>query len=105
MGKHGDPIGRFYSFVDTNGPDGCHIWVGGKRAGRYGAFKFEGIQVSAHRFAYELAHGPVAEWLCVLHKCDNGLCVNPDHLFLGTQADNVDDMISKGKQNFWGKIK
>jgi hypothetical protein len=52
----------------------------------------------AHRIAWEDTIGPIPEGLCVLHKCDVSACVNPNHLFVGTQQDNIDDMIQKGRK-------
>jgi hypothetical protein len=54
---------------------------------------------AAHRVSYELHFGPIPDGQFVLHKCDNGFCVRPDHLFLGTQQDNVDDCVAKNRRN------
>lgn len=56
-----------------------------------------GRQVYAHRYAWVLANGPIAPGLVVCHTCDNPPCINVDHLFIGTQADNVRDMYAKGR--------
>lgn len=78
--------------------DGCWLWTG--RLGRtgYGRFKPspEGL-VLVHRFSWQMHNGPVPDDLRVLHRCDVRNCVRPDHLFLGTQADNVHDMHAKGR--------
>lgn len=76
---------------------GCWIWMGELRPNGYGALKIDGRQVSTHRFSWETQHGPIPEGLCVLHRCDVKTCVRPDHLFLGTNDDNVADMIAKGR--------
>jgi hypothetical protein len=68
--------------------------------------KHEGLPViRAHRLAWELANGPIPAGLSVLHRCDNPRCVNVDHLFLGTQRDNVLDSICKGRYNAFGRQK
>lgn len=79
---------------------GCVIWTGATNAdGRYGTMRFGDKNHQAHHIAWEIKHGPVPDGMNVLHKCDCGLCVNADHLFIGTQAENVADMIRKGRKN------
>ena len=65
----------------------------------------DGSRLYAHRAAWELAHGPIRAGLKVCHRCDNPRCVNPSHLFLGTQADNVHASIHKGRFNCFGRQK
>lgn len=84
---------RFWSRVQKS--DGCWTWTGSKDGDGYG---FVGRD-RAHRFSYELANGPIPKGLCVLHTCDNPPCVRPDHLFLGTHADNVADRHAKGRDS------
>lgn len=88
---------RFWSKV--NKTDTCWIWTA--NAQRYGYFTLSSIERSelAHRVAWLLTYGPVPDGLNVLHKCDNTLCVNPDHLYLGTQHQNIKDCISRGRRN------
>jgi hypothetical protein len=87
---------RFSRYVRKS-KTGCHIWVGSKSQYGYGKFYFEGKDVRAHRVSWILTKGKIAENCLVLHKCDNPSCVNPNHLFLGTQKDNMQDMINKGR--------
>lgn len=61
------------------------------------------LRVYAHRLAWELTYGVIPAGQCVLHKCDNPRCVRPDHLFLGTQRDNIHDAIKKGRRNAFGR--
>lgn len=90
---------RFMSKVVVQ-PDGCWQWTGavnGGTKGRYGSIGLAGKHLLAHRAAWLLFHGEDPGTSCICHRCDNGLCVNPDHLFRGTQADNMHDMESKGR--------
>jgi hypothetical protein len=80
-------------------PGGCWIWTGCKAGNGYGAIKINQKQYGAHQMAYLFFRGPLPKGLMVCHHCDNPLCVNPKHLFLGTALDNVRDMYSKGRQN------
>ena len=86
---------RFWSKVVK--ADGCWEWTAYRDPLGYGRLNVDGVPVLAHRLAYELEHGAIPDGMCILHRCDNPPCVNPDHLWLGTQADNSLDMASKGR--------
>ena len=90
---------RFWEKVIVKGPDVCWEWKGGCNNYGYGAFwSFHNKVEGAHRVSWKLHNGPIPRGMCVLHHCDNPLCVNPAHLFLGTKADNTKDMMLKGRQ-------
>jgi len=96
------PIGnefRFWRLVTKGEPDECWPWRGATIRGGYGNFRETNPRrtVHAHRFAYELVCGPIPAGLMVLHTCDNPSCVNPSHLFVGTDADNMRDKTAKGR--------
>jgi HNH endonuclease len=76
----------------------CIEWMGSLDGGGYGQFRRQGRLLKAHRHAWEQANGrKITDGLFVLHTCDNRACINPDHLFLGTNQDNMDDMVRKGR--------
>lgn len=77
--------------------NGCWIFTGRCNMHGYGTISFENKPVLAHRMAYILCIDDIPSEMNVLHTCDNPPCVNPDHLFLGTQQINVADMVSKGR--------
>lgn len=90
---------RFWSRVDKSGTNGCWLWLGCTCGSTsiYGTHGYQGKTYKAHRLAYELTHGPIPNGMLACHRCDNKLCVNPDHIFLGTQKDNISDMYRKGR--------
>lgn len=97
--KHSDII-RFWSKVNRKASYECWPWLAGGYCGKsklYRQFWVNGRSVTAHRIAFEIANGPFDKMLHVLHKCDNPICVNPNHLFLGTNSDNIRDKMSKGR--------
>lgn len=90
---------RFESKYEVALETGCWDWTASTINCGYGQFKADGKMVRAHRVSYELYKGLIPEGLCVLHKCNNRKCVNPDHLFLGSKADNMSDKVAKNRQS------
>lgn len=88
---------RFWKHVAKT--EGCWEWTGSTSKKGYGKLNIGGVTKAAHRFSYEIANGPIPEKLFVLHRCDNPPCVRPDHLFTGTNEDNVKDMMKKGRHH------
>lgn len=89
---------------------GCLLWCAATNEHGYGRIMCGSRNVTGsrrmtlvHRIAWELEHGPIPAGLCVLHKCDTPACVNVDHLFLGTPADNVRDMMRKRRVGGWAR--
>lgn len=96
---------RFWSKVDKNGPTMphmstcCWVWTSECVNKGYGRMKYGTVRQLAHRISWELKNGPIPKDLQVLHQCDKPPCVRPDHLFLGTQKENLQDMLKKGRAN------
>jgi hypothetical protein len=89
---------RFWLQVDKRGPDECWEWKRVHRgARRYAVIHVNGLQMQAHRYSYELHNGPISPGMCIMHTCDNGFCVNPNHLRQGTQKENMQDAERKGR--------
>lgn len=89
----------FWRRVDKS--DDCWNWTGCKSALGYGQLRWKKKLWIASRVAYQISFGEINQGLCVCHKCDNPSCVRPDHLFLGTHKQNMDDMRNK-KRSTWG---
>ena len=90
--------GRFWEKVDIRGEDDCWNWLASVNKGGYGRFGFNGKQQKAHRVSWMLHNGDIPEGMHVLHICiANRRCVNPDHLYLGTDQDNMDDKVNQGR--------
>lgn len=89
----------FYSKISSEADEnGCVLWLGARNNKGYGTFWRNGKRELAHRLAWELERGPIPDGLNVLHRCDRPLCVRVQHLFLGTQKDNIADCIAKGRK-------
>lgn len=97
----------FWVNVDVKSVNACWEWQRGCTPDGYGKL-WDGKRkkkVLAHRYAYELTHGAIPIGLCICHSCDNRLCCNPNHLWVGTQAENMHDMSEKGRSKTCGRRK
>lgn len=95
----GKPVREVFALSVSVDTDACWHWVGKKFPNGYGAFIYRGRYLLAHRVAYLLHTGRNPEDSVVMHTCDNRSCVNPDHLRLGSDQENIRDMVSKGRDN------
>lgn len=89
---------RFQKYASPEPNTGCWLWSGGSNNGRYGHLRIGSKFVSAHRYSWLIHRGEIGRGQVICHHCDVPMCVNPDHLFVGTQADNVADMTAKGRR-------
>lgn len=99
MSQPKNNLHRIFAKTKDNLITGCWLWTGALASdGRYGCCSYNDQTIRVHRLVYELVYGPIPEGLLVLHRCDHPLCVNPKHLFLGTDQDNVADKVAKRRQ-------
>lgn len=91
-------VERFWSKVDTSGD--CWLWQGALMTRQYGSFYIDGQYRRAHRVAYALTYGPIPDGLVICHTCDVPRCVRPEHLWAGTQRENIQDCVTKGRFPF-----
>jgi hypothetical protein len=90
---------ELWSHCVVGDKDACWEWQGGKTSSGYGQLYYRMQQHKTHRLSYELHYGPIPGGMSILHKCDNPPCCNPNHLCLGTRADNVADMCHKKRND------
>jgi hypothetical protein len=96
-------LARFWAAVQRPDAKACWVWTGSTNSRGYGLFLLIGrTRVRAHRLTWLLSRGEIPAGMEVCHSCDNTLCVNPDHLFLGTHRDNHLDSVRKGRKRAWG---
>lgn len=88
---------RFWSKIQKGTPKPCWLWQAGLFTDGYGAFQLQGKTYRAHRIAYKLRYGTIPTNHCVMHRCDNPLCCNPNHLTTGTSEQNTADRYQKGR--------
>ena len=105
-------VKHFWERVNIKSPNECWEWKEGKTSDGYGSVSFNSKSHLSHRVAWILTNGPIPDKMFVCHSCDNRLCVNPKHLFIGSNDDNMRDMVvkcrsadQKGEKNGHAKLK
>lgn len=98
--SHKTTLAERLAYYSALAPGGCLLWRAARNPKGYGHLKWKGVVWQAHRLAWVNTNGPIPDGLMVCHTCDTPACVNPAHLFLGTNGDNMSDRQSKGRQAF-----
>jgi hypothetical protein len=91
-------IERFYAAIEKVPEGGCWIWMKSLMCTRYGCIRIDKKTHTAHRLSWQIHNGPIPDGMHVLHRCDVRECVNPHHLFLGTNQENITDSVKKGRR-------
>ena len=98
--RHWSTAQRLAHYTKVDPASGCHIWQGSLNRQGYGQLSFRGRPAGAHRVAWIIKRGPIANGLYVCHRCDERRCCNPDHMFLGTHTENMADMKAKNRRRW-----
>lgn len=99
-GKIHNPASKFERLSIPEPNSGCWLWMGAPTSVGYGVMQINRKKISAHRYAYELHIGPIPHGKWILHRCDNRLCVNPEHLYPGTSDDNIADKMRRLRHTY-----
>lgn len=102
-GSHSESLIDRLERFSVKKESGCTEWIGHIEKTGYGSLRFKNKRIKAHRASWIAHKGEIPEGLLVCHHCDNRKCINPDHLFIGTQYDNIQDMKRKNRDKFVGE--